>query len=138
MYLLDTNVISELRRVKPHGAVSAWFQTIRKSDVRIPAAVIGEIQSGIEVTRSQNAPRAQELEAWLERVLAYYEIIPMDATIFREWSKLMANSSPHLVTDAMIAATARIHKLTVVTRNTKDFQGFGVLTFNPFTYKSGQ
>ncbi len=52
MYLLDTNVISELRRVKPHGAVSAWFSTVRKSDVKIPAAVIGEIQSGIELTRT--------------------------------------------------------------------------------------
>ncbi len=134
MYLLDTNVISELRRARPHGAVAAWFKTVRKGTIGIPAAAIGEIQAGIEITRKQDEERARELESWLERVLTHYEVIPMDATIFREWAKLIANRSDHLFLDGMIAATARVHRLTVVTRNTKDFEDFGVQLFNPFLF----
>lgn len=132
MYLLDTNVISELRRARPHGAVTAWFETVHKGTIRIPAAAIGEIQAGIEITRKQDKERARELELWLERVLAYYEVIPMDAAIFREWSKLVAYRSQHLFLDGMIAATARVYRLTVVTRNTRDFEGFEVELLNPF------
>ena len=132
MYLLDTNVVSELRRAKPHGAVVAWFGSIRKDLVRIPAAVIGEIQSGIEVTRGQNTEKATEIEQWLERVIAFYEVVPMDEAIFREWAKLMLGKSGHLLIDGMVAATARVKGLTVVTRNTKDFSGFNVQLLNPF------
>ena len=72
MYLLDTDVISELRRTKPHGAVKAWFRSIKTELIFIPAVVIGEIQASIEITRRQAPQKAQEIELWLERVLLYY------------------------------------------------------------------
>ena len=135
MYLLDTNVISELRRIKPHGALAAWFGSIRKDLIRIPAAVIGEIQAGIETTRTQDKTKALEIEQWLERVIAFYEVVPMDGEIFREWAKLMLGKSDHLLIDGMVAATARVKGLTVVTRNTKDFSAFNVQLLNPFAYR---
>jgi toxin FitB len=132
MFLLDTNVLSELRKPRPHGAVTAWFAPIRKDWIKIPAAAIGEIQAGIEVTRQQDASKAAEIELWLDRVIAFYEVIPMDAGIFREWARMMAGKSDDLYTDAMIAATAHTKQLTVVTRNTKDFARFRVKLLNPF------
>ncbi len=68
MYLLDTNVVSELRRARPHGAVLAWLQDVRDEDLHISAVTIGEIQSGIEITREQDQAKAAEIEAWLEQV----------------------------------------------------------------------
>ena len=76
--------------------------------------------------------KAGELESWLERVVDGYGILPMDAHIFREWARLMHRKSDTLIEDAMIAATARIHRLTVVTRNVGDFRSFEVKLLNPF------
>ena len=135
MYLLDTNVISELRRARPHGAVLAWFQAVRPEEIAIPAVVIGEIQDGAEITRKQDQLKAEEIETWLDYVLANFTVLPMDGPIFREWARLMAGKSDELSGDAMIAATARIHGMVVVTRNVKDFAAFGVRVFNPFTGK---
>ncbi len=132
MYLLDTNVVSELRRVRPHRAVVAWLESARDEDLHLSAVTIGEIQAGIEITRDQNQDRAAEIETWLEQVAATYNILSMDARTFRSWARLMHRRSDHLIEDAMIAATAAIHGLTVVTRNTRDFEGLGVRTFNPF------
>ncbi len=136
MYLLDTNVISELRKTKPHGAVTAWFATVKTEDVRIPAVVIGEIQAGVEKTRRKDPAKAQEIEQWLERLLVFYTVVPMDASIFREWARLMVTESDILMRDAMIAATARLEGFTVATRNLRDFASFDVATFNPFTYSA--
>jgi toxin FitB len=136
MYLLDTNILSELRKTKPHGAVSAWFASIRKDLVKIPAAVIGEVQAGVEITRRQDKTKADEIERWLERVIAFYEVIPMDAAIFREWARLMHKKQDHLALDAMIAATAKVKGPIVVTRNIRDFSRLGIEVFNPFTFKS--
>ena len=132
MYLLDTNVISELRRPKPHGAVLAWFQAVPDSDLRICAVSLGEIQAGIELTREQNAPKAAEIERWADHVAATYNVLPMDADTFRIWARLMHRRSDTLYEDAMIAATALRHHLTVVTRNVADFVHFGVDLVNPF------
>jgi predicted nucleic acid-binding protein len=134
-YLIDTNIVSELRKTKPHGAVSAWFKSVSKEFVAIPALVIGEIQAGAEITRRQNSAKAQEIEAWLETVLYYYAVLPMDAVEFREWARLMVGKSDDLSGDAMIAATARIRHLIVATRNPRDFEGFGVEVYNPFHYR---
>ncbi|MGA9069816.1 MAG: type II toxin-antitoxin system VapC family toxin [Terracidiphilus sp.] len=134
MYLLDTNVISELRRVKPHGAVLAWFHIVRPEEIAIPAVVIGEIQEGAEITRRQDQQKAAEIEAWLEYILANFTVLPMDGQIFREWARLMAGKSDDLSGDAMIAATALVHRLIVATRNVKDFKPFNVEVFNPFDY----
>ena len=132
MYLLDTNVISELRRPKPHGAVVAWIKSVDDTDLYVSAVTIGELQGGIEITREQDAAKAADIEAWLEQVAAAYNILPMDARTFRCWARLLHRRSDELVEDAMIAATASVHKLTVVTRNVQDFKMFEVPTFNPF------
>ncbi|MGA2205945.1 MAG: type II toxin-antitoxin system VapC family toxin [Terracidiphilus sp.] len=133
MYLLDTNVISELRKTKPHGAVVEWLRSVESNDLFIPAVVIGEMQAGAERTRSQYPEKAIEIERFLDKVLFSYAIVSLDAAIFREWARLIHGKSRDRTEDAMIAATARIHRLIVVTRNVKDFASFGVRVFNPFT-----
>jgi predicted nucleic acid-binding protein len=135
IYLLDTNVISELRKPRPHGAVLAWRKSVPVEQIAIPAVVISEIQEGIEIARKQDSSKAGELEAWLDRVVTYYTILPADARIYREWARLMHGKSSDLGADAMLAATARAHRLIVATRNVKDFASFGVRVFNPFSGK---
>ena len=137
MYLLDTNIVSELRRVRPHGAVVAWLRNVRDEDLHVSAVTIGELRSGIEITREQDEAKAAEIEAWLEQVAAAYNVISMDARAFRAWARLMHRRSDDLIEDAMIAATAVVHNLTVVTRNVRDFAEFSVPTLNPFGTKSG-
>jgi toxin FitB len=132
MYLLDTNVVSELRKPKPHGAVLQWIQDASDADLHVSAVTIGEIQAGIELTRDQDEPKAAELEQWLEMVSDTFNVVPMDAQAFRVWARLMHKASDTLYEDAMIAATAKIHKFTVVTRNVADFKHFGVTVLNPF------
>ena len=132
MYLLDTNVVSELRKSKPHGAVLQWIQDIPDAALHISAVTIGEIQAGIELTRDQDPAKATELEQWLQLVSGSFNVVPMDAFAFRVWARLMHGTSNTLYEDAMIAATAKVHKLTVATRNVKDFKSFGVSVVNPF------
>jgi predicted nucleic acid-binding protein len=132
MYLLDTNVISELRKVKPHGAVLEWLRSVRDGDLFLSAVVIGEMQAGVERTRLQDQPKAAEIERYIDRVLSSYAILSVDAVVFREWAKLIHGKSRDLTEDAMIAATARVHHMIVVTRNVKDFEFFDVDIFNPF------
>jgi predicted nucleic acid-binding protein len=132
MYLIDTNVVSELRRARPHGAVLAWLQSVADSDLYLSAVTLGEIQSGIELTRAQDAAKALEIEAWADMLTDSYSILPMDGPTFRAWARLMHRKSDTLYEDAMIAATAQVHGLTVVTRNVADFSEFGVKLLNPF------
>lgn len=132
MYLLDTNVVSELRRPRPHGAVVAWIQRVPDDQLYLSAVTIGEIQAGIEITREQDGEKAVELGAWLDAVVASLRVLPMDGATFREWARLKHRKADALVEDAMIAATARVHRLTVVTRNTRDFARLSVDLFDPF------
>lgn len=132
MYLLDTNVVSELRKTRPHGAVVAWVESVADSDLHLSAVTLGEIQAGIEITREQDTSKAEEIEAWANQIANAYNVIPMDAPTFRAWARLMHRKSDALYEDAMIAATAIINDLIVVTRNVGDFYGFGVRLLNPF------
>jgi len=134
MYLLDTNVVSELRRQKPHGAVIAWLNSVDDKDLYLSAVTLAEIQAGIELTWDQNPEKAEELESWLNLVTDSYNILPMDGVTFRIWAKLMHKHSDTLYEDAMIAATAKNNKLIVVTQNVTDFEYFDMDIVNPFEY----
>lgn len=131
-YLLDTNVVSEIRKPKPHGAVVAWMQGLREDQLFISAVTMGEIQRGIERARKQNPEKARDIETWLDQLEASRTLLPMDAICFREWARLIEGKSAHLFEDAMIAATARVHGLRIATRNSSDFALFGVDLYNPF------
>jgi toxin FitB len=131
-YLLDTNVVSELRGPKPHGGVLAWLKKLRDEQIFLSAVTFGEFQRGIERTRAQNRTKAEEIESWVERLAGTSQILPMDTSCFREWARLMEGEQEHLLEDAMIAATARIHGLVVATRNDKDFAQLNVQVENPF------
>lgn len=132
MYLLDTNIVSELRKPRPNPKVVAWLQHVEDPDIHLSAVTIGEIQAGIEVTRAQDPTKAGELEAWADQVADSYNVLAMDAACFRRWAKLMHRQSSTVYEDAMIAATALVHNLTVVTRNVRDFARFDVPVLNPF------
>jgi predicted nucleic acid-binding protein len=132
VYLLDTNVISELRRPKPHGAVLAWLNSVDDSELYLSAVTLGEIQAGVELTRAQDAAKVAQIDDWLDLVAQTYNVLPMDGAAFRMWARLMYRKSNTLYEDALIAATARVHNLTVVTRNVADFASFGVPLLNPF------
>jgi predicted nucleic acid-binding protein len=136
VYLLDTNVVSELRRPRPHGAILVWLRAISDAELHLAAVTIGELQAGIEITREQDPAKAAEIELWLEQVAQTYNVLPMDAGIFRAWARLMNRRSDDLIEDAMIAATAVVHDLTVVTRNIRDFDRLGVRTLNPFSTRT--
>lgn len=132
-FLLDTNVVSELRRPRPHGAVLAWLESVDDADLHLSSVTIGEIQAGIELTREQDPSKAHEIERWLDQVCDTFNVLAMDGSAFRSWARLMHRQSDTLYEDAMIAATAKVHKLTVVTRNVVDFQPFEVQLLNPFS-----
>ncbi|MDP6473369.1 MAG: type II toxin-antitoxin system VapC family toxin [Alphaproteobacteria bacterium] len=132
MYLLDTNIVSELRRPKPHKAVLNWIADVPADRLFLSAVTVGEIQAGIEITREQDGAKAEELEAWLDQVTVSHGVLAMDGATFREWARLKQRISDTLIEDAMIAATAIIHRLTVATRNIRDFRDFGVDLVDPF------
>lgn len=132
LYLLDTNVISELRRPRPHGAVIAWLEGIADEDLYLSAVTLGELQAGVEKTREQDADKATEIEAWIDEVARTWNVLPVDGRTFRVWASLMHRRQHDLLVDALIAATATVHQLVVVTRNVRDFMPLGVETLDPF------
>jgi predicted nucleic acid-binding protein len=134
-FLLDTNVISELRKIRPHGAVVAWLETLRVEQIFLSAVTMGELQDGVELTRKQDPAKAREIESFLTSVEMSFAFVPMDPACFREWSRLMAGKPDALREDAMIAATAKVHGFTVATRDEKDFKHLGVEIFNPFKFR---
>lgn len=131
-YLLDTNIVSELRKQKPHGAVVAWLGKLEGSQVYLSAVTIGELQTGVERARAQHPQKANEIELWIDQLATSRQVLAMDTACFREWARLMEGKPNQLLEDAMIAATARVHQLAVATRNEKDFRALGVEIVNPF------
>ncbi|MGA9305009.1 MAG: type II toxin-antitoxin system VapC family toxin [Candidatus Sulfotelmatobacter sp.] len=131
-YLLDTNIISEIRKPKPHGAVVKWFEGLRHEQICLSAVTLGELQEGVERTRKQDAAKASAIEAWVNELENSSTVLPMDGRCFRQMARMMVGRQEHLLYDVMIAATARLHGLTVATRNEKDFRHLGIAIFNPF------
>lgn len=134
-FLLDTNVVGELRkrgRANPH--VLAWMQDQPDEELYLSAATMGEIRKGIERLRTRDPEQAAELDQWAETVRSQYRSRILDVTpeIFERWGVLQS-MRPVAVMDAVLAATALHHNLTLVTRNTDDFRGLGLRLFNPFT-----
>jgi predicted nucleic acid-binding protein len=129
-YLLDTNIISEIHKPRPHGAVVSWFDGLRDEQVALSAVTLLELQEGIERTRRQDAAKAAAIEAWVNEVENSSFILPMDGRCFREAARM--GRQEELFYDVMIAATARMNGLTVATRNEKDFKHLGVEILNPF------
>jgi len=132
-FLLDTNVISELRRVNPHPRVLAWQQNQRRAEAYLSVLVIGEIRQGIERLRRRDPAHARALEQWLAGLLTSYRdrILPVTTDVAEEWGRLNALPQPIPVIDGLMAATAKIHQLTLVTRNVAHARS-GVAVVNPF------
>jgi toxin FitB len=131
-YLIDTNVVSELCKPRPQGAAVAWLHSLELSQAFFSAVTFGEIQRGVELTRRQDPVKANEIEAWAAQLERTSQVLSMDAACFREYARLMHHRSDTLGEDAMMAATARVHGLTVSTRNERDFAHFYVAVLNPF------
>jgi predicted nucleic acid-binding protein len=137
MYLLDTNVISELRRNKPHGAVLAWLDSVRPARLCLSVATVGEIQAGVERVRTQDPDKARQIEDWASLAVQAFEIFVIDAAVIRLWARLSGGIRDRNFEDTILAATAMIHGLTMVTRNVRDFERFEVPVLNPFDFGVG-
>jgi hypothetical protein len=112
--------------------VVAWLSATPDEQLFLSAVTLGELQAGVEITRQQDPEKAHAIEAWINALASTHNILPVDGAIFRRWARLMHHRPPDLFEDALIAATALIHGLTVATRNLRDFERFGVSTLNPF------
>jgi toxin FitB len=134
IYLLDTNVLSELRKGRRcNSGVTAWFSEVADADLGLSVLVVGEIRRGIEAVRRRDEARATALDQWLARLLRDHgeRILPVDRPVAEEWGRLTAVRAASVV-DVLLAATARVHGLTLVTRNVRDVQWTGVSCLNPF------
>lgn len=134
LYLLDTNILSEIRkRQRANQGVVEFFVSTDPESVYLPVQVIGEIRSGIDGLRPRDATQAAALETWLNLVLHEYSdrILLFDIECALVWGRLIAGQNQNLI-DKQIAAIALVHDLVVVTNNTKDFMPCGVKTLNPF------
>ena len=139
MYLLDTDVLSELRKPKRNPGVAKWFDAVPDSELHVSMITLVEIERGIERQRKPNSAFAKDLEEWLERTLRGFDerILPLTINIARRWGRLAAQLGNKEL-DIAIAATALEHGLTVVTGNTKHFERTGAPILNPFHRKGAR
>lgn len=134
-YLIDTNIISEVRKggdCNPH--VAAWYESIDDESVYLSVLVLGEIRKGVERARIKNRAQARALEKWLSIVSRSFadRVLPVDQAVADEWGRMSAKR-PVSTIDALLAATAKVHGMTFVTRNIADVGDLGAKIFNPFT-----
>lgn len=136
MYLIDTNVISELRKgARCDLRVAAWHRTVQADDLFLSVLVVGEIRQGIERLRPRHPARAGQFEAWLNELTAAFgeRVLPVDAKVADRWGRIGARG--HLpAIDALLAATAEANGLILATRNLKDIERSGVRCVNPFEF----
>lgn len=133
-FLIDTNVISEVRKgARCDANVAAWYAAIEDDDLYLSVLVLGEIRRGIERAHATEPAKASALEQWLSVVSRSFgnRILPVDQRVAEEWGRMRAKRSAPVI-DALLAATARVHDLTLATRNTADVAGLGAEVVNPF------
>jgi len=132
-YLLDTNVVSELRKRQPDPSVLAWQSTVESADLFISVLTVGEIRLGVERLRRKDAASTEVIGHWLAGLVAGYQdhLVDVDARVAEEWGRLNA-PDPLPVIDGLLAATAKVHGHTLVTGNVADLQRCGVALLNPF------
>jgi predicted nucleic acid-binding protein len=135
-YLIDTNVVAELRKQKPHGAAVAWLQSLELGQGFFSAVTFGEIQRGVELTRRQDPVKANDIEAWAAQLEPSSKVLPVDAACFPEYARLVHRRSDTLAENGMIAATVRVHALAVATRNERDFAHFDVTVLSPIRHRA--
>ncbi|MDO9162120.1 MAG: type II toxin-antitoxin system VapC family toxin [Methylococcaceae bacterium] len=134
-YLLDTDILSAIRRKQRDPNLEKWLHSIQSADVYLSVVTLGEVERGISQQRRNNPEFAEDLERWLDTILLKYEqrILPLSVSIARRWGKLSGELG-HTSADLMIAATALEHNLTVATRNTRHFEPTQVSLINPYLY----
>ncbi len=132
-FLLDTNVLAELRKPRPQASVAAWYQGVGDQELFLSVLVVGEIQQGVARLRRKDPRQAAAYEAWLGKLQREFadRVLPVTQDVALEWGRLSAGNPPPVV-DGLIAATALVHGMTVVTRNVADFEPTGVPLLNPF------
>jgi predicted nucleic acid-binding protein len=134
-YLLDTNVISEMRKgPRADGGVLGWMTATSASSMWVSALVLGELRRGVEALRRRDPAGAEVLDGWLRVVTSVHagRVLPVDAEVADRWGHLNV-PDPVPTLDGLLAATALVHHMTVVTRNTRDFARTGADTLNPFS-----
>ena len=133
-FLIDTNIISEVRK---HAAcdrnVAAWWASVHDGDLHLSVLVTGEIRKGVELARRRDPAKAATLERWLAEVWSAFgdRILPVDEAVTDEWGRMAAQRSVPVI-DGLLAATAKVHGMTLVTRNDADVTGLGARLLNPF------
>jgi predicted nucleic acid-binding protein len=133
-YLLDTNILSEVRKgARAHAAVATWFDSVAADRLFLSVVTLGEVRRGIEIVARTDRAQAAALERWRGRVVASWadRILPVTEAVAEEWGRIQARRSVSAI-DALLAATAAAHGLTIVTRNVRDFAGTGVTLLDPF------
>ena len=132
-YLLDTNVLSELRKNRRDERVASWVLGIAPEDLYVSVLVLGEIEKGIELVAPRDRDKARALQGWLARLEIAFRgrTVPVDREIAHEWGRMSA-VRPIPVIDGLLAASAKVRDLTLVTRNTKQLIGLGARLLDPF------
>ncbi|MGZ0153197.1 PIN domain-containing protein [Kribbella sp. WER1] len=132
-FLLDTNVVSELRKKSPDPGVVDWLASVKSAQLYLSVLVVGEIKQGAERLATRDPRRAAAIDDWRQRLVRGYSdrIVPVSIEVAETWGRLNANSRFPAV-DGLMAATALVHDLTFVTRNTADVEQTGARLLNPF------